>query len=649
MPVTTRRATQRLLHSAERTSDTNSRGEQSRSGKANRPTVKRARITRNGGSGDTGNPISTLSVLLMLPLDIVLEIISLLKPLDLANLAQTNKAFRAMLMSPRACRTWTTARKLAGNAPECPPRECRVASVYNLVFALMRCICQKCKEKRLVNENCLSERFPDLNPTILELIPHTHSNSVHPMDKFYWDADIVAMAKRYDEYQRVIDASSRKGAAKKALEQFKNERIEYVHAVIEHAENCTGWLSDFEIYLDNERQERIQQYYTRIVWRFRELGYEDQDIHVIRSMPESMRDRNLTERVWKHIKPLLQPYIEIVRCSRLDESQPQVIQARKALVNRAYDKYKETLRPIECVYLPPCELVHAIPAFRSLIYTNLDVAFQQAACDEATQRLPEYIATFESKLKSRLLQCMVDTGALKKPRKSKRLPKGTEGRLGLATSVFCLTMDSKHDITVLVGLKGVAAHLASHQQRRWKKHGKAAFWAANTGSERVELDKTTLCHSRRGLDPDTAHPEDLDRLDKRFLCERCQSREWTATMASILPRDQACTWRRAVSHDTLMHSGSDDGPAWRVLNEEEEASVRRGELSRGLIDRKWRCTHCPVRLKFSGSHRDVLQHVQLFHHIAEPQEDVDFFHSCPALRYNIRPQSLSQCLAAADG
>ncbi|KAH9919299.1 uncharacterized protein B0H18DRAFT_1122559 [Fomitopsis serialis] len=93
------------------------------------PNEKRSRIagTHDDGLFDTENPRLRLSLLLALPLEVMLEIISLLKPLDLANLAQTDKAFRAMIMSPLASKTWTAARKFAGNAPECPPRVSEVS------------------------------------------------------------------------------------------------------------------------------------------------------------------------------------------------------------------------------------------------------------------------------------------------------------------------------------------------------------------------------------------------------------------------------------------------------------------------------------------------------------------------------------------
>ncbi|KAH9919296.1 uncharacterized protein B0H18DRAFT_1028214 [Fomitopsis serialis] len=435
-----------------------------------------------------------------------------------------------------------------------------------------------------------------------------------------------------------------------ALEQFKNERIEYVHAVVEHAEKCTRWLSDFETYVDNARQERVEQYYTRIVWRFRELGYEDQDIHVMRSRPESMRDRDVTERVWKRTRPVLQPYIDIARCKRLDKSEATIIESRKALVNRVYDKYKRTLRPMESVYGPPYELIHAIPAFRSLIYTSLDVPLQEAACDETAQRLPEYIAAFKDRLKRRLTRCMLGAGASTTPR-----PTDSEGRLGLAISVFVLKTMNKWHNHVCFGLKDVAVHLATYPHVSPYPYD-TAFWVAMSESEGMESGDTILYHSRPGstvvecllskvgLDPNIARPEDLDRLDRRFLCERCSYSNWSPRM----PLDLAYTWRNAATHGIRIHTQGNERPAWRVLDGEEHIVVRRAEQFNGQNrDQLWSCNHCPVHRGYPRSRQAILRHARSDHHIAEPQEDIDFFDTYPEARYGGSTVSLSQSFADA--
>ncbi|TFY63575.1 hypothetical protein EVJ58_g3181 [Rhodofomes roseus] len=151
------------------------------------PQKKRAR--RNiAGSGSANSKVRGTTIKLSkfptLPLDIIFEILSLLTPTDLANLAQTNTAFRSTLASPHASNVWKAARKRTG-APKC--QECGVSNVHHLDFALRRRVCKKCKKQKLVYVGFFAKRYPGFNPAMLELIPHTNSCvQLLFTDKFKW-------------------------------------------------------------------------------------------------------------------------------------------------------------------------------------------------------------------------------------------------------------------------------------------------------------------------------------------------------------------------------------------------------------------------------------------------------------------------------
>ncbi|KAH9919309.1 uncharacterized protein B0H18DRAFT_1028262 [Fomitopsis serialis] len=659
MPVTTRSAKQRPQLSVKHTPDKDDAGKSHKSKRR-----RRTRAAKPMGSSDTENA-PLLSGLPALPLEIIFELFASLKPVDLANLAQTNGAFRATLTSPQASIVWKAARKRTANAPDCPPLvsevpwarfiygsfeclKCGRPGIRNLDFALMRHVCGVCKG-RLVDARTLRKEMPSVDPVVLELLPHTTFFDL----RFYWPADVRAIAKIYGGYKRNVE--SQMAGAKKMLQEYRKERRKHVQEVLEHAKKCQAWLKEFEFALHDELDERSEQRYQLIAKRFVELGYEWPDIHAMRDRPESKHDGTLSEQVWKRIRPVLQLDIEIARCKRLDRFEARTIRARKALVKRVYYAYRQTLRPIEWIHLPPADYVYVIPVFRSLIYTHIDVPLEEAACDEAARRLPEYISAFRNTLKARLLRSMTDSrrGSTTAARTSTRPLRG-DARLSLATSVFTLTTSSGSYLERCFGFDDLTAQLAYRGEVGIQS---TAFWVVVHDSEGGDITGHGLSYDLRvsktvesliaalGLDPETARPEDLDRLEKRVLCGSCQSMDWPG-LAQLT--DQAYSWRSAILHYAHIHNAALEAQTWRILTPDECDIVRRAEdAQKPALQSMWSCNHCIAYAEQLLSHSAVQSHVREEHNIAEPEEDVDFFHAHPTVRWNPQPQSLSRSLRLA--
>ncbi|KZT69602.1 hypothetical protein DAEQUDRAFT_726583 [Daedalea quercina L-15889] len=669
MPVTTRRAKLRvpqiqqyspigddgylsseLSDADDNTSDWEDNRRKGSNGPQNRQ-KKRPRVMKSTWPSRTKHRGANgqLCVFPTLPLDIIYEILALLTPVDLANLAQANGAFRATLMSPQAHKLWKAARKYAGNVPDCPPnvrevswarfiygrprcQECGVVNIHYVDFALMRRVCKKCKQKKLVYSKHFAKRYPDFDPAMLELIPHTSigCSSVrysNPNSKFYWEDDIYAMAKIYGEYQLAI--YQRRPGAKEALEKYRHERVEYVAAVSEHVNTCQRQSADLIKYRASLVRERIDKQYDAIVDRFRELGYEDQDIEAIQYACAANKDRVFTERVWTRVRPCLQRIIDAARCRRLERDERAIIDARKLLVRNAYDDYKQTLRPIEWIHLPPLQFIYVVPEFHSLIYTNLDVPLEQASCNEAATRLPEHISAFNETLKKYLLQGLIDHTAPR--RKGKKVPEDYD-RLALATSVF-----ANNTGLVACSLDDVAAYLAWHETKGihdtssyipmleaqywpiWGLTFQDRYWN-QTGSTAM---KSLLAAA--SLDPTTARPGDLDEMDRRFVCEHC----FGAKLAH--------SWRGYITHHLTSHKWQK--PLVRVLSEEDSATMREAEGDDRAGDQKmWSCNHCAVHFNNLQTRPVVEKHVQETHAINEPAETVDLFHAFPTARWRPDPQ-----------
>jgi len=194
-----------------------------------------------------------------LPLDVIFEILEELTPLDLTNLAQTNRAFRTILLvSPQGYRIWKMATESV-SIPECPPDvprvfwtrgfyhvthpdcdHCGKVSSCELDYALIRAFCEECIKSELKTRRELVRDFPAIiEDGISELVVYTLHEATGGW-KSYWRPDVATVAEACNKYRK--DINSKKRGAKQAFERFKRERIRHVRARTEHAQKCRDWM-----------------------------------------------------------------------------------------------------------------------------------------------------------------------------------------------------------------------------------------------------------------------------------------------------------------------------------------------------------------------------------------------------------------------
>ena len=261
--------------------------------------------------------------------------------------------------------------------------------------------------------------------------------------------------------------------------------------------------------------------------------------------------------VWEKVMHAFQMYADGARCKRLDSEQAPIIGARKALIDDAFRAYKAMLGPTKWASLPPSEYLYATREFRTMLYSDLDTHLTQDACDEIARQLPRFITTFNNNIASRLLSCEVSSGT-RNPDQIKHPQRRARERLALVTSVFRWE-EGTGDTTWIFGMNDVVARLAHHKAvALYEKTYHPGFWIALSEKRKwnvlnhdlrfaYDLRACEVCAAlvdQLGLDPETAWPEELDRLDRRFVCSCCVDNTGGRDM---YPRDIAYTWREAVS------------------------------------------------------------------------------------------------------
>ncbi|KAI0740466.1 hypothetical protein C8Q76DRAFT_608452 [Earliella scabrosa] len=101
---------------------------------------------------------------LNLPVDVLLEVASYMRPIDLLNLARTSTSFHRILMSKQSCVAWRRSLRSVPDLPECPDDmsepfytalvfgshcfACGADRAYAVDYALRVRLCEECYEEK---------------------------------------------------------------------------------------------------------------------------------------------------------------------------------------------------------------------------------------------------------------------------------------------------------------------------------------------------------------------------------------------------------------------------------------------------------------------------------------------------------------------
>ncbi|PCH40498.1 hypothetical protein WOLCODRAFT_136912 [Wolfiporia cocos MD-104 SS10] len=582
-----------------------------------------------------------------MPLDILHLIFGLLGPRELLSLARTNRGFRQTLLADNARPIWKSARmRWPGGSPDCPPdvsearwahllfgdtkcdmRRCRSKDVPTN-FTLRRRVCEACMVKHLIVDRKFVKIFPDYDKSILELIPSGNAGCrsrfwERKKCQYYWDGDIHNMSKQVDTY--LEDIRLRKAEAEDAFLSFKSARIAHVEYVIEHAQVCLKWQEEQEHLRQAEerfRREqarlRIQARRDKIFNRFEELGYERRDIDHLDG--DVLRvDAELTEDDWREARARLEPEIIYRRTKRLKREREALIERRKCVVNEACTAFKKTLPPLQWSTFPPFNELYKLEGFSVLINDPSSDELEPHRCAHVLETLPPFIAARRDDIRSILLEklppnLVVQAGSV-----------GTDtisDPLSLVTAIFQHSVPSwrgyLEDDPILYTLGDVLAYLSDHTVGYTRFVQDISF--SQAGHNAVVSLLTLL-----GLDVHTTTPGELNKLDARLICMRCEIG---------CQYRYAMNWKQCVRHHmyystrgTVDHSM----PEWMLLdaNNIRQLNVQNNARSDFDLRRDWSCAHCSSHFKITVNRPDVVTHVHKAHNVPKPEEGVDFFNSKP--------------------
>ncbi|KAK1235631.1 hypothetical protein PQX77_001136 [Marasmius sp. AFHP31] len=510
-------------------------------------------------------------------------------------------------------------------------QSCGTRGVQRVDFILLKRMCLSCIQTNGLTKRQFKTIYPDEDIEVLDLVEKTRAGRTS--HKEYYDKE---------EIERVLLFTSL-CKNRTELEDYMEERQEYLGRLEAHARMCYRWVVD-------GRYQRLEDIHTvrkerlaAISSRLREMGYTDEDIAPIRMETEVYKAKPLTERSWRVLKNELPAAIwdhrglrrlARLQAGKLPSSIATIVTSRCSLISQRYFSYKRTLAPLEwrSKMLPSVETTWCLPSMRKLIGLPEDIEVtpemvRSAITDEDyVEEIGNIADGFQEKLviynsqnaanRDRVFSRNIKS-THKRPNFEPRAILGDPATLQL----MCWTCETvcSSSVDYLCHLTGSC--LLTRQAR--------GFW------EELSDWKVTTFHSysasglvRASLGEGRMYDASGDEMDDRGDWYRCLGCAGTDDEDGC--EEFIGTWRECIIH------GIEEGqvnPYTRAIMETERHypsfqilhSVDALELK---DERKcWSCAHCTISAEEPWTREDVVAHLRDAHDRSDARVPDDFFYA----------------------
>ncbi|KAI0744136.1 hypothetical protein C8Q80DRAFT_881284 [Daedaleopsis nitida] len=285
-----------------------------------------------------------------MPLDILIEIFSLLHPRDLLSLARSSKDFRALLMSRNSASFWKAARQQVAGLPECPPylsepayanlvfsthcHRCLKSSTKSAIWEFSARYCQDCKEDMLMycHPHSQCQVNLELGEQLGFVIFPTHVMAATKGSTyegaFYHRPDVQVFKAKYAslstleekrDYAKVIaeQAESRYKFAD-SMRQWKLDQVESRSAELDVIKRAR-----FESILEHLRDED---------WGDELDLMSPRELAGLEHYKACRKSQKLTEHGWQSIRHDVIQFMESMRTARLEHEHQEAINRRVAIM-----------------------------------------------------------------------------------------------------------------------------------------------------------------------------------------------------------------------------------------------------------------------------------------------------------------------------
>ncbi|KAJ7027090.1 hypothetical protein C8F04DRAFT_1399643 [Mycena alexandri] len=530
-----------------------------------------------------------LSLLPSMQLDVVLEVLSHLHPLELTRVSRTNKDFRQLLHSPVSEALWRNSFLLVTASLIAHPKFPVVAG----------------------RSSCLAPEYAIL----LDTVPgYAESHELNSMDIFqrtkawrvesdddldidaergkFWCRDGTAIVEIYE----TLSLSSERD-----VRRFIESQTALVAENRDLAWKCEEWAESVTYAAASEYGNKLDRVVASITKRLVSEGFVEVDVHpawyTINNCDILYRKPRLTSKLWNRARPEILPPILIAREERLAyERKLRIARRKDSVLAVAMMSLRTPVPGIRHAYYPPPHTLDTFPPLLTFINEDSeeDISKDNPRLVQAFAEAPAFIDAWCAETKTLLASLLSNVdGAVPHLH-----------RLELATSVFRVRRFDTDRKDAVIGWEQARAHLHwCHGRPRpqfpeQKLVNSSAKGAASAAALAVLLD----------MDPLSTTAADMDTVDARFVCGNCA----TPTHG----RRAALSWRDCVVHDVELDPPSHTTPSWFLLSPLAAMDVRRREEPDDYLQvQVWSCTLCTQYTRRFATHSHILDHIRDHHKI----------------------------------
>ncbi|KAG1750274.1 hypothetical protein EDB19DRAFT_2022527 [Suillus lakei] len=523
------------------------------------PKKKRTRATKAQTRSSRTNVASTskaitvkrrkgkLELLPSMNMDILCQILSFLRPMDLLNLSRITKAFRSLLMQKSSAFIWREARRQIANFPNCPtdlsePQYANLAfyphchgcgkGVRSVIWPLRARYCSTCLKTWTITWSEIHASGP----------PCKNKNNckwfaIPAADVKMGTRKAVLLCLRSQFEALKLDLS---GKNKKDQQLIIHQGKASTRAIDEHAKTCAQW----EMEIAHDRKEELEDIKSTreqeiMTWVNSEFIRDAQRFRWnIAEHPVFKEAKPLTPRSWIRVRKALTNHIHELRKNNMATF---VYPTRHNILRTAYQQYLEgsssqsdSVEPV-----PGWHFLIALKRFDDIIKAPPQVPFRDNMFSSALAKLPEILSPLRTKAELKLsILCLLPT--------SSNISGGghdfTFRRLRLASSFFLCGRglfaypEVLHYAFSIMEAPSVLDDASVLEME---------FWNIGRGSQISRCKSAAAIVSLCGLDPTIATPDDMEAQSVVIRCSQCHS-----------THSDAMTWRTAIMH--AHHLSHDD-------------------------------------------------------------------------------------------
>ncbi|KAI0938466.1 hypothetical protein AcV5_000143 [Taiwanofungus camphoratus] len=565
---------------------------------------------RTNASKKTQKAIGPPGKIAELPLEMFFEIFKFLEPIELLNLARTNKFLRNTLMNPSLSRSiWQAALAKMRGLPPCP--EFLTEPHYvDLLFGNHCHSCGKNEGHVLWEFRVRYCRECELEKTVLTYDETGYKRRTETQGIIVYYADVCPTRKGF-----TLVADRKEFSESGNLPEFFEGRKEFNKQIMQHSSRCSKWISNRE-YAMRQRLEKLKaSRLNAIVKRLSDLGYHTDIAYLtptrwpLAQLPRVSIPEALTDAGWDEIRPSVVEFMESRKAARLYWKQVGEFKERLRFMDEALSQ----LRPNGTSTEP-------FPHFVDLAVSGEIQNIVELPNDVTVNKhsflgvLPNMILRWGKRMKEKLIEhCTANEPSCGKKQEH------TADLLDLAKTIFrCDCGRVRFWPAVLSHVDKCPDEITNKHrfdlpppQNVWAFRGTlpetvgTAYEAAVDGRYlprqpwELQVHRLHLCGERAlnvfkacDKDLDTATAAEMDELDARFVCGLCSRSGKTKAVMN---------WRTAIYHCATSHVRYEPSELpWSRLSAAECREAKRLEecymprhLEAQKGDHAWFCRLCP--------------------------------------------------------